>query len=136
MQVIDWPPVNPPIESSEARRTSRAPARDELDRLRRLRQLSVGLFETLDQTAVVERALDGAVVLLHAEGASFWAADDGGFVCQLATGVGRDELTGARLPGEHLLADDGSGEIASVPVAIGGAVVGAIRVSRAGALQP
>jgi GAF domain-containing protein/biotin carboxyl carrier protein len=136
MQVIDRPPVNPPIESPEARQTSRVTARDELDRFRQLRRLSVALFETLDQTAVVERALDGALALLQAGSASFWAAADGGFVCQLAAGTGREELTGGRLPAEHMLADDSSGLAASAPLSIGGTVVGALRVSRAGSPEP
>jgi multidrug resistance efflux pump len=123
--------VNPPIESSETRRTSRGASRDDFDRLRRLRRLSVGLFETLDQTVIVQRALDGALTLFSAEGASFWAADGDGFVCQLATGAGKDELTGARRPGDHLVVGDGSDLAAATPVTIAGSVVGSIRVSRA-----
>jgi len=99
-------------------------------RLRRIRQLSVALFETLNQTAVVEAAINGAVELLEADGGSFWAAGDKGFVCQLARGTGQEKLSGSLLPEEKLLAVDPRGSVIAVPVTIGGSIVGALRLTR------
>ena len=102
----------------------------EIVRLRRIRQISVALFENLDQTAVVSAALDGAIELFHADGASFWAANDESFACQLAHGEGREALTGTRLPREVLLSTDASGLVMAALVTIGDADVGALRVAR------
>jgi multidrug resistance efflux pump/GAF domain-containing protein len=99
-------------------------------RLRRIRRLSVALFETLDQTAVVETAIAGAVDLLGADGGSFWAAGDKGFACQLARGIAHEQLSGSRISEERLFAADPRGSILCVPVTIGGTVVGALRLTR------
>jgi GAF domain-containing protein len=106
-------------------------ARDpEIARLRRLRQLSVALFENPSQTAVVQTALDGALELFGAESASFWAAGDDEFTCQLAAGTGREVLTGSSLAADTLLADDPAGLVLVAPIRIGDATVGCLRVTR------
>ncbi|HKP30794.1 MAG TPA: efflux RND transporter periplasmic adaptor subunit [Gemmatimonadales bacterium] len=120
-----------PVESAEGTPPAAGPARDaQLARLRRIRQLSVALFETLNQTAVVEAAIKGAMDLLGADGGSFWASSDKGFVCQLARGIGQEKLSGAQLPEEKLLAADSRGSVLAVPVTIGGSIVGALRLTR------
>ncbi len=103
---------------------------DEFARLRRIRQLTITLFATLDQTAVVSAALDGALELFTADGASFWASDGEHFVCQLARGEGRDALTGTRLPADAVRAGDPGALVMVAPVTIAGNEVGLIRVSR------
>lgn len=99
-------------------------------RMRRIRQLTVAMFEETGQTAVVERGLDAALELFDADGASFWAAGEQTFECQLARGQGSAMLTGTSLPGTTLFAPDPSGLVVAVPVRIGGATVGAIRATR------
>ena len=123
--------VTIPVDSPDGGRTAAGPSREfELARLRRIRQISVALFETLNQTAVVEAAIGGAVELLGADGGSFWASGDTGFVCQLARGVGEETLTGSQVPSEKLFAADPRGLVLAVPVTIGGNVVGALRLTR------
>ncbi|MES1259571.1 MAG: GAF domain-containing protein, partial [Gemmatimonadota bacterium] len=102
----------------------------QVSRLRALRQLSLALFESADQTAVVTAALDGAIDLFGAESASFWADQDDHLVCQVTRGKAGDALDGARLSREMLLAPDPSGQVLATPVSIAGTEVGAIRVAR------
>jgi multidrug resistance efflux pump len=102
-----------------------------LNRQRRIGQLAVSLFETPDQTEVVGKALEGVIDLLRTDGASFWAAGEDGFVCQLARGGESDRLSGSRLDSEQLLADDPEDLVIVTPVTIGGATIGAVRAARA-----
>jgi multidrug resistance efflux pump len=103
---------------------------DSVARLRRIRRLSVALFETLNQTAVVETAILGAMELLGADGGSFWAAGEKGFTCQLARGIGQEKLSGSLISEERLFSVDPRGGILCVPVTIGGSIVGALRMTR------
>jgi len=104
--------------------------------MRRIRQVSVALFETLDQTAVVETVIEGAVELLEADGGSFWAASDTGFVCQLARGPGQETLSGSEVPSARLFAADPRGLVLTVPVTIGESIIGALRLDRGAADSP
>jgi hypothetical protein len=107
-----------------------ARAHDELVRLRRTRQISVALFADLDQTSAVMTALDGAIEVLAADGASFWARSDERFTCQLARGEGQQALTGAEWSASVLRTADPASLVLVAPVVIGEAEVGALRVAR------
>lgn len=106
------------------------PSHPELARSRGIRRLTTALFVTRDQTAIVARALDGARALFGADEASFWAADGGTMSCQLASGPGSESLPGTTVPQDAIETAGAPAEALAVPVTLGGAVAGAVRVAR------
>ncbi|MEP6590433.1 MAG: efflux RND transporter periplasmic adaptor subunit [Gemmatimonadota bacterium] len=105
-------------------------AASEVARQRKLLHLSVTLFDTPDQTIVVEKTLEALLALAPADSSSFWMVEQGDFVCQLAHGSGHRTLLDARLPSAKLFASDPAQPVHAAEVVINGATIGALRMAR------
>lgn len=120
--------MRPPTQDIDHSVSASSP--HELGRIRAIRQLTVALFAHPDQTAVVSAALDGALALFAADGATFWVADADQFTCQLARGEG-EALLDRTLAWPALQDLGATGHALVAPVSVGGETLAALRVSRA-----